>query len=208
VGIRGTCPDGHRRRAGGKPVDRCDFGVHEPRTRQECSLGHDGGAGNRLRRCFASRWRLDGIWAMADAPLLLDTGCTAPHPAGCNVVPTASYGRRCRWRQAFQDAIRSQGCASSLCDVIDRHDYLLLLLSEPHRSPEPCSAQKPAAEIPIGQPTKLEVVINLRTAKALALTIPSLMRMRAHEMIGVRIMTVISTLPKTDMSLHSQDVCC
>jgi hypothetical protein len=76
-----------------------------------------------------------------------------------------------------------------LCNAAN---YLLLLLSEPHRSPEPCSAQKPA-EIPIGQPTKLEVVINLRTAKALAPTIPPLMRMRADEMIGVRLMTVIGT---------------
>jgi hypothetical protein len=35
------------------------------------------------------------------------------------------------------------------------------------------------------------VVINLRAAKALALTIPPLMRKRADEMIGVRLMTVI-----------------
>jgi putative ABC transport system substrate-binding protein len=59
---------------------------------------------------------------------------------------------------------------------------LSLLPLAPHRSPGPCSAQKPA-EIPIGQPTKFEVVINLKTAKALALTISPLMRMRADEMI-------------------------
>src|SRR5229473_572878 len=57
-----------------------------------------------------------------DAPLLLDTGCSPPHPAGSDVVLAASYGRRCGRRQALSDAVRSEGYTSSLRGVIDRHD--------------------------------------------------------------------------------------
>jgi ABC-type uncharacterized transport system substrate-binding protein len=100
----------------------------------------------------------------------------------------ASGGRMAHLRPAFEDGLRDEGYVAGQNVVIDYR----FGEGDPAKLPDVTAAliarnrvlrgSRPA-EIPIERPTRFELIINLKTAKALGLTIPQTFQLRAEQII-------------------------
>jgi putative ABC transport system substrate-binding protein len=77
---------------------------------------------------------------------------------------------------AIREHVVEGGLLSYSADVRESFRYAATFVDKILKGAKP-------ADLPVEQPTKFELVINLRTARALGLTIPSLLLLRADQMI-------------------------
>ena len=109
----------------------------------------------------------DGVWVLGDPVVYVQRGRIAEF-ALKNRLPTFANFRE------FVDAGGLISYGASLPDSYRR---------AAHHIDKILKGARPA-DLPVEQPTKFELVINLKTAKALGLTIPQLLLMRADQVIG------------------------
>jgi putative tryptophan/tyrosine transport system substrate-binding protein len=100
-------------------------------------------------------------------PLTLD------HRAAIN---TLALGLRLPTMYAFRDYVEAGGLMSYGPNISDLFRRTAEFVDKILRGAKP-------GDIPVEQPTKFELVINLKTAKALGLTVPLIMQMTADEVI-------------------------
>jgi ABC-type uncharacterized transport system substrate-binding protein len=110
--------------------------------------------------------RIDGVVVSADA-LLTANSATIADLALTHHLPTTS---------AWWEFAESGGLLVYGANIYDLYGRSLRFVDRIFKGAKP-------ADLPVEQPTKFELVINLKTAKALGLTIPQSLLVRANEVI-------------------------
>ena len=131
-------------------------------------LGHDVGDADRIDRAFTTmkQARVEALLVLVDQMLLINRS---------RVVELAARHRlpAVYWAREFVDSGGLMTYSSNMVDLLRRAaTYVDRILK----------GAKPA-DLPIEQPTRFELVINLKTAKALGLTIPPSLLARADQVI-------------------------
>jgi putative ABC transport system substrate-binding protein len=93
-----------------------------------------------------------------------------------NAIRTFGTANRLPTLHGDKDAVRNGGLLSYWTDWLELRRRCAVYVDKILKGAKP-------ADLPIEQPTKFELVINLKTAKALGLTIPPAVLARADEVI-------------------------
>jgi putative ABC transport system substrate-binding protein len=114
----------------------------------------------------AARQHAQGV-VMLSSPLVLRSGARLADLAATRRLPTVSMFRQ----NTLAGCLMSYGPS-----LADRYRRIGSFAARILKGAKP-------ADLPIEQPTQFELVINLKTAKALGLTIPPSLLLRADEVI-------------------------
>jgi len=128
----------------------------------------DAGRPVDLDRAFAemSRWRANALVVMPYATLLQERA---------RIVALAAK-QRLPAVYAYRENVVAGGLMSYGADLADQFRRSAAYVDRILKGAKP-------ADLPVEQPTKFELIINLKTAKALGLTIPQSILVRADEVI-------------------------
>ena len=114
-----------------------------------------------------SKWRPDGLYVGSRNPLMAAYEKRIVGFALKNRLPSA-YDRR--------EAVDAGGLMSYGADLADRYRRIATYVDKILKGAKP-------ADLPVEQPTKFELVINLKTAKQIGVTIPPELLARANRLI-------------------------
>jgi putative ABC transport system substrate-binding protein len=121
-----------------------------------------------FERVFAAlgKERPDGLYVTSD-PLMFANGKRIANFALKSRLPSV-YGNR--------EAVEAGGLMSYGADLVDSYRRVAVYVDKILKGAKP-------ADLPVEQPTKFELVINLKTAKQIGLTIPQKVLARADKVI-------------------------
>jgi putative ABC transport system substrate-binding protein len=114
----------------------------------------------------AAAWRADVVWVFGDQVFFVERTRIAAY-ALSERLPTMFN---------FRQHVEAGGLASYGADVATMYRRAAVQVDKILKGARP-------GDIPIEQPTRFELVINLKTAKALGLTIPQSLLLRADQVI-------------------------
>jgi len=97
-------------------------------------------------------------------------------PTVCQLVESAAAANRLPTVYGLRDFVDAGGLMSYGPNVFDLWRHAATYVDKILKGAKP-------ADLPVEQPTKFELVLNLRTAKALGLTIPQSVLLRADKLI-------------------------